>query len=273
MKNLFKTELKRGFYSKEFMASLIIGFAISVWHFIEYFPLGQMVLEFGKMDRFSSRSMLFNLWMGASPSTVQGYYYFLLIPFLAVLPYGTTLYRDFKSKYTNNIFLRLTRKKYFVIKWMVLFLTGGAAVSLPLVLNFILFMNVFPLEPLQVGNAMFPIIDGGFLSRLIITHPLVYNLIFLLLIFLIGGFFATFSLLFTFIAEYEFIVLFAPLLIELFLMTILSVFRLDAFDPINIIKPFNVGLGIGTSVYKSASVVIIMWLISISPLVIQNKEG
>ena len=34
MRDVFKVELRRGFYSKEVIASLILGGGLALWHFI-----------------------------------------------------------------------------------------------------------------------------------------------------------------------------------------------------------------------------------------------
>lgn len=275
MRDVFKVELRRGFYSKEFIASLILGGGLALWHFIEYMPLGKMLLSHSETNIFKSPSILFGIWMGGTPSSVQSYYYFIIIPLLAALPYGASMYQDLKSKYVNTIYIRMEKSNYLFIKWCVLFLTGGSAAVFPAIFNLFLYMNVFPMSPIQIGDSMFPILDTGIFSQLFVEHPLLFNLFYFVLIFIIGGLYATFCLSIAFIAEYEFIVLFSPFIMNFFLITVLSIFNFEAFGPTNFIKPYSEGLDIGVTFLKSSIVALIMILFSFYPVMsaYRKKKG
>ncbi|MDK2808738.1 MAG: hypothetical protein PWP24_1475 [Clostridiales bacterium] len=62
MKILFKTEMKRAFFSKEMAVSLILGNAIIIWHFFQFVRY-KAVYDIG-ID-FCPKSVYYH-WIGAN---------------------------------------------------------------------------------------------------------------------------------------------------------------------------------------------------------------
>ena len=99
MKQMIKIQLKQALTSRGFIFSLLIGLAICVTHFIfEVIPYYE-----GMLMNLESDYMLKNvystyiLWIGQENRTIFSFAYFLLIPLLAALPFGTSFLKRRKA--------------------------------------------------------------------------------------------------------------------------------------------------------------------------------
>lgn len=202
MKLLWKNEMKRMFCEKEFWITLLLGCGIAVWHFIQH-------VYNVEMFALDVPENVFVCWMGASAYRMQSYWYYMIFPLLAVMPYVGSWYDDYHFGYVKNILLRCDRKHYFAAKGTAVFLSGGLSVTFPLVLNFLLTATKRPVlypDPFTAIGPMSYCIGSEFYY----THPLLYTMLYLIFDFVMGGLIALAAGLLCMSVNYKFIALVLP---------------------------------------------------------------
>lgn len=201
MKQIVKSEAKRMFLSIKFMVVLILGCAISVWFFLQNTILETINIPNQPRSAYIS-------WMGSSTYWMQSYWYFLIFPLLAVLPFAGTFFEDKKSGYIKSVLLRSSKREYFLAKGLMIFLSGGLSVTIPLCVSFILTATKLPL--------LYPEIYIGFgprshiLMNLFYTHPFLYTLGYLLFDFIMGGIFALMAMVLCYQISIKYLALMLP---------------------------------------------------------------
>ena len=205
MKQIIRNECKRVFWGRGMAVSLVISFSVIVWHLYNHvFGPGAI----SSVNIFT-RETLFQMWIGGNVTYMQTYLYFKIIPLLCVLPAGATLFEDYKSGYTNFVFIRTTRSKFLIAKYIAVFLSGGFAITVPLVLNFLCTALRFPAlkpEPIMMIG---PNLNAMWLD-LYYDNPWLFTVLSFLIIFLLSGAIATLALLFTYLTDYKFLLLLLP---------------------------------------------------------------
>ncbi len=233
MGTLLKNEWRRIFRGMNFKAALFFGCGIAVWHFWQ----NVWCMEMGEWELPQN---VYVSWMGASSYRMQSYWYFLIFPLLAVIPFAGTFYDDLKSGYMKNVMLRCSRKTYFMGKGMAVFLSGGMCVTIPLVLNFILTAMFRPLTLPDPYVAIGPL-TAELGSELYYIHPMVYTIIYLMFDFFVGGMLALSVSIFCYRANYKFIALLIPYVIFYFLYCLGGILNTSVYSPNYFLIP---GMGI-----------------------------
>ncbi len=239
MKELLKIELKRGFQNYAFLIAVLIGVLITVSHYImNVIPMVQYLDLYKQPEEIMLYPhSVFNKWIGGESHTVQPTLYFMLLPLLAVFPYGDSFFMDEKSGFVKNLFLKTEKRNYFVSKYIAVFLSGGCAVVLPLLLNLVLTAATLPSLIPQPGAQTFGIFSADMWSGIYYSHPYAYVFLYLLIIFLFGGFLAVLGLVVSFFVQNRFLVLLAPFVVCLFVHSIFNLVDLKQFDILNFLSP------------------------------------
>ena len=225
MKNIYFNEIKRAFSSTGMKIALLLGSALAVWDVAKVIlPLHNMLLTTPqelKNDPLYIPEGLYNNWMGVTLYPVQSYIFYMIIPLLAVLPFGGSFYDDRKSGYIKNVCIRTKREVYYKAKYIAVFLSGGIAIAIPLMLN--LMLSALLLPALKPDNACNTTITGTTMAyELFYTHPLLYSLLFILIDFIFGGVIATIALSYTYYTEYKFGAMIAPFVLYFFLYSLMN---------------------------------------------------
>ena len=233
MKSLWKNELKRMLCEKDFRITMVLGCGVAVWHFVQYVYCAEMfALEVPENA--------YVCWMGASAYRMQSYWYYMIFPLLAVLPYVGSWYEDYHSGYVKSVLLRCDRRSYFTVKGVVMFLSGGLGVTVPLLLNFLLTATRRPLlypDPfIAIGPQSYCI---G--SELYYTRPMLYTLLYLMFDFVAGGLIAIGAMLLCTRVNYKFVALILPYGIFYLLNCLGTVLGTNIFAPNFFLIP---GMGI-----------------------------
>ena len=90
MKQIFKTEMKRAMSGKGMVLSMLIGTVLGIAHVIrEIIPAYRANLTnfYNEFPILSPHSAV-ETWMAGSPSNLEGFIFFLILPILASLPKG-----------------------------------------------------------------------------------------------------------------------------------------------------------------------------------------
>ena len=244
MKKILKIELSRAFKGINFFAVLAIAAVIVISHTI------MNVVSITKyLNDYMTKTMIyphsvFNKWIGGESYTLQSFLYFMLIPILAVIPFGDSFFTDRKSGFVKNIFVKTRKKYYFYAKYIAVFLTGGVAVVAPLLLNLAFTACVLPSLIPQASAGTFPIFSLSMWSELYYTHPYMYTFAYLVIIFVFSGFMATFALSVSLFTDSRFVVLLASFLVYLFLYFVCDFLGVQNLCPMKFLKPDQPAYGI-----------------------------
>ena len=223
MKTIYTNEVKRAFNTLGMKLALLIGCGLSIWHVVSVIiPQSSQIgyeLSVEAIDPLYVPTGLFNNWMGNELYPIQCYIFYLILPLLAVLPFGSSFFEDRKSGYIINVCTRVDKKTYYKAKYMAVFLSGGVAVATPLLLNLIMSSMFLPaLLPDNGSNGT--ISPVTMLYELFFTHPLIYILMFIVIDFLFAGVIATLSLSYTYFTEHKFGVLIVPFVFYFFIYSL-----------------------------------------------------
>lgn len=221
-----KIEIKRSLKNKMMLVAILLGCAISISHAIQYVFVKDV---YDSSIIWCPESVYYN-WLGASSFPMQSYLYYLILPILAVLPAGTLLYDDLKSGYVKNVFIRTKKRNYFIAKYVAVFLSGGIAFVLPLILNLILTSMWLPAlipEPIiGIGPSLTSV---GY--EIYYSHPLIYNCLFLIVDFIFAGSMASISLLVAYFVEHKFVVLMSPFIAYYFIYSLNNIIGNNSWAP------------------------------------------
>lgn len=245
MKAIWKNEWNRVFFGKEFAVTMLIGGTIAIWHFLQY--VYQM--EWIEIDVPVN---LYVSWMGANSYRMQSYWYYMIFPLLAVMPFVGKYYDDWHSGYVKNVLLRCSRKAYFKMEGTLAFLAGGIGVTAPLVLNLVLTAMVRPALRPDPYVAIGPL-TYCYGSELYYAHPFIYTVLYLGFDFFVGGIIALAAMILCDYVNYKFVVLVIPYGIFYLLHCIGIVFGTNTFSPNAFLIP---GIGI-ESVYSLVMVILV----------------
>ena len=223
MKAIYTNEIKRAFNTIGMKLALLVGCALSIWHVITVImPISEgqnYELSADVIDDLYVPISLFSTWMGNELFPIPSYIFYLILPLLAVLPFGSSFFEDIKSGYIINVCTRVEKKIYFKAKYLAVFLSGGVTVVAPLLLNLVLssmFMPAFIPDNGTVGT----ISPTTMAYEVFFTHPLVYVLMFIVIDFIFAGVMATLALSYTYFTEHRFGVMIVPFVFYFFIYSL-----------------------------------------------------
>lgn len=128
---------------------------------------------------------LFVLWMPINGFQITTIYFFLIWPALAAMSYGWSYGQERNSGVTQQITTRSGKRTYFNAKFISVFISGGFAVFLPILINLLVDAMICPYALPKLG--IVPVFNGNFLSALYYTNPWVYAICWCMMEFLFGG--------------------------------------------------------------------------------------
>ena len=234
MKAIYTNEIKRAFNTIGMKLALLVGCALSVWHVITVImPISEgqnYELSASAIDDLYVPISLYSTWMGNELFPIQSYIFYLILPLLAVLPFGRSFFEDIKSGYIINVCTRVEKKIYFKAKYLAVFLSGGVAVAAPLLLNLVLssmFMPAFIPDNGTVGT----ISPTTMAYEVFFTHPLVYVLMFIVIDFIFAGVMATLALSYTYFTEHRFGVMIVPFVFYFFIYSLTNLIDKTDYSP------------------------------------------
>ena len=223
MKAIYTNEIKRAFNTIGMKLALLVGCALSIWHVITVImPISEgqnYELSANAIDDLYVPISLFSTWMGNELFPIQSYIFYLILPLLAVLPFGSSFFEDIKSGYIINVCTRVEKKIYFKAKYLAVFLSGGVTVVAPLLLNLVLssmFMPAFIPDNGTVGT----ISPTTMAYEVFFTHPLIYVLMLIVIDFIFAGVIATLALSYTYFTEHRFGVMIVPFVFYFFIYSL-----------------------------------------------------
>ncbi|MCD8300800.1 MAG: hypothetical protein LUC41_06480 [Clostridiales bacterium] len=186
MKNGLKTEWRKMIHSRTLWVAVLIGTVLCIVNFIENIQLLNWFTSVSKAGTYGYSTLsIFGNWIDGASDGIGELVFFIIFPILAALPFAWSFCSERRDGYTDHLLTRESKRSYLVSKYVVVFASGGIAIVLPLILNFILNAWILPIcspAPLIVGGG-----DAMYLSRLLFTKPMIYLIGVLFTAFCWGG--------------------------------------------------------------------------------------
>lgn len=192
MKKQLKIEMERALHSKTLWLSFFVAMVLVAVQFAaDVYPRAVNPLK-GYVGQQDSPCSVFGWWIGGIGDAYQETY-LLVLPVLATLPYALSYHQDIKSGYVKNVYTRTKKKYYLAAKYVSVFVTAGLTVVVPYALNLLAASCVLPaIKPMLVGAR--PVRGVDIFYQLQMSYPYCYIGIYLLMMFLYAGAFATTAL-------------------------------------------------------------------------------
>ena len=214
-----------------------------------------------------SQNSPFDVWMfGHMNKYFMVFMY--IFPILAALPFATSYCSEKKSGYVKNVVIRTSRKAYLKSKYWATFISGGIAVAVPFFFSFMWIFTIMKYrEPTPASQA--PMVTGtSWMCELYFENPFIYCLIFLVAIYVFGGFLATTSLSISQLTDNFLTVLLVPFMVLTFLASVLQGELSMYFLPLNFLAPMNDG----NKFYMVLIGAMVMWVVSYGTFVVVGKK-
>ncbi len=263
MKEILKEEVRRSLQSKGMGLSLILGGIIAAAQVIQYqIPqhLWNLTMDSEAFPILYPSSVA-DSWLAGSPVYLEGFLYFLLIPILAVLPFGTSYFSDQKSGFLKGLYTRTSRRDYLKAKYIAAFCSGGLAVILPLILNLLCALVLLPnLTPQSVFSNN-GICAANLFYQLYFSLPVIYIVFFLGIDFVMGGIWACVALACSFLSDYKIVVAVCPFFLQLGIHVICTM--LNGFDYSSVYF-IQSGIGVKNIIVPAVYVILglaVSWLV------------
>lgn len=193
-RRLVRMECRKAFRNKFFYTALAAGmlfaFMSGMYQISLYYDVLEE-LEFIGGDPMVGAFSLYNRWLGADNISLGSTFFFYLLPLLAAVPYGWSYAVEQKSGYVCNVAVRGGKWKYFLAKYIAMFLSGGLTVLIPLACSLAAVACFVPAtRPSYFYVNYLAVPHGNLWSGLFYRAPLVFTLLHILLAFVFAGLFA-----------------------------------------------------------------------------------
>ncbi|MDD6827892.1 MAG: hypothetical protein PUE12_17620 [Oscillospiraceae bacterium] len=164
-------------------------------------------------------------WIEADFMCSYSLAFFLMLPLLAVFPYGISYYTDMKSGYIKSIITRSKKMNYYVSKCCAMAISAFSVISIPLFLNFFLAATKLPLIAPDISTSTSSIRQSSILWSIYYTHPFVHTILFILIDGLFGVLFTLISFIISDIVENSIVAMLFPFILNVFLLAIFDTFN------------------------------------------------
>lgn len=219
LKKILKEELIRSF-NKFFLISLLISSIIVLWYSFERIPFC-----INKNNNFASNfiyddflEISFTNWICSHNLYLQQNIFYFILPILAVIPFGGSLYSDMDQGYGRSICIRVSKRKYLIAKYSSVFISGGCSVLFPMILSFAISSAFLP-SMLPESSYIYTNIYSAYkFAFIFFTHPYLYIMIYMLIVFVFSGLIATTALTISFFSSKSFL----PIIFPFFFYVVIS---------------------------------------------------
>lgn len=193
MSNLRK-EIKRSIKNKFFYISCIIGIILSlicvfkaVKDYSDY-AVSLEEVEMINLNPLVPTLSAYTLWIGGGESNLYSTMMFLMLPLLVSLPYAWSYCFDRKNGYLKKAVNEIGSLKYNLSKYVATFISSSLVIVIPLIINLLSVLMFVPaITPDSVYDIYYGVFSYNFLGDVFYTVPILYDLIYILMIFLFCG--------------------------------------------------------------------------------------
>ncbi|MFO7296011.1 MAG: hypothetical protein C0P72_008310 [Clostridia bacterium] len=224
MKNIMKIEIYKALTNKFFITTVSIAFFISLFNVLymvgAYNDFRREMQEIERLLGYETNPevhayALFNSWIGGEGKTLSFALFFFLLPLFATIPYGWSYFVELKSGYVKNVVTRVSKRDYFLSKYIAVFVSGGLAVAIPLALNFLIMALVVPALTPDKSYIYYHLSQPNMWSGLYYTQPFLFVIGYLVIDFIFCGLIATISMALSFYVKNRFAIVILPFFLML----------------------------------------------------------
>lgn len=213
MKQLLKLEFERTFKNKKFIAVIILQTVLIIYDFFTYaFQIYKVTIPFylehldsGKVENLPG---VYATWVGLHYGQTRTIL-FSVLPLLCAFVYGASLYSDEKHHYNYQLITRTSRKDYYLSKLITLFISGGVIAAYPFILSLFLNSLILPFEDVLPALSYF-MSDAYIMAGLFYKFPILYVLIYIILVFIGYGLLNCICIFATYIFSNGFVIMITP---------------------------------------------------------------
>ena len=175
-------------------------------------------------------------WIGSHNIYLQQNIFYMAIPILATLPFGSSFYDDINRGYARNVCVRAKKKYYLIAKYIAVFVSGGCVVAIPMVFSFLISSMFLPTMLPEASYTFTNIYPAYKWADLFYVQPLLYTSIYIFITFLFSGVTASLSLFITFFLDRKFVTFVFPFFIYFFSSFCLEMLGFDAYSIRNLVS-------------------------------------
>lgn len=233
MSTIYNIELNRAFKSRRFWCAICIGTLIVSLHLILWLP-GIVEMNEKLMENSAAEFPITSYfgWICGNTITWQQYLYFILVPLIATMPFGYSLFEDRDSAFMKQIIIKSGKKDYYRAKFLAVFLSGGVVTLIPLLFNLVVSMMFLPSLCPDVISNNYSVTTNTMFSGIFYSHPNLYILIYMIIDFIFGGLFASIALVVSELTEHKYVVEIAPLFIGIFVNSVFGLMEEPYYAPV-----------------------------------------
>lgn len=184
---------------------------------VEQIPLG----EDGTFSQYPWLQIytLYNSWIGGRVNQLIPQVFLYSLPVFSVIPYAVSYLSEEKSGYTRIMVSKVGKSVYFTGKYLSVFLSGFLISVLPMLFSLLFTACLIPgYKPDVSFGLYYQIISYNLLADLYFTRPLLTVLLVILRVGIFAGAWATIPYVLTFFVKNQFVALFSPYLVLLFII-------------------------------------------------------
>lgn len=193
IRHVLRMELTKASRSRSFRIALLVATVISIWSAFDavsaFTAIGDFGVDSGSYDFPSSRSC-FAAWIGVGSWGAQGahYLFYYAVVFLSPLAYATSGLSEVDSGYIGEVITRCSRQVYLFSKQFAVFLSSGTVAVLPMLVNLVIVMCVFPAITPDIYDSLYiGVFQDTLFARQFYADPWIFVLLRVALVFVLCG--------------------------------------------------------------------------------------
>lgn len=197
LSTLVAIEWKKLLRCKPFWAVLTVGIVCAamaaageVSSYLQNEPTRASTMEYAYHQPFAFSP--YTRWIPVDRIEFWANLFVFIAPMLIALAYSWSLRSELLTGYAQNLYVTVTRPRYYLSKAIVTFIAGGLTVALPLIIDFGILACFLPLyTPSIIDVTAFGIYSQVPLSQLFYQAPWLFVIARLLIDFALAGLWAT----------------------------------------------------------------------------------
>lgn len=191
-----KTELYKSIHNRWFAMALLLAFIVQLFSFFSNLDFVKQAMDFAESNlklispnwRGSNDQMnMYVMWLSEEGYTMGFTLARYMLPILAVLPFGWSMFSEKEKNYCNNIICRMGKNKYYVAKYIAVFVSGCLPISFMLISNLALCALIGEHGAPMPYTMTTSVVHGNVASELYYTKPMLAAIIWTLISSLWGG--------------------------------------------------------------------------------------
>ncbi len=266
MRNILKIEIKRSLFAKIIIIVSLAGLLVHLYSLYSWDGGFIFMKTHGKgVDHAATVKLLkvsinkYIFWYHGMDT------YMMIAPLLACIPYGTSLMVDKKTNFTSYVITRVKRRSFLISKVIANALAGAVIVTIPSVLFYLILTLTTPNTVFKFG--VYPI---GFMHNIFMKNPEKYILFYMIIQFVFGAVYATFSMAIACFTENKVIITITP-----FVYWYIGTFVFERVESLRLLSPaaINGFMCRGfVNIYDIIIQAIAIFVISVAIIFLRNRE-